>query len=141
MNQTIEQKKEYLRSYWNLKQEAFSKAELIEHIRSREMGKALAYSAVPISGSNQRDLSDFAVKMDDAIQQMQEANRKAVERMKEIIQAIDDMDDVEERILLRKRYIFMEHWEQIAVEMHLSWRSTFRKHGSALEHFEIPNLA
>ena len=136
--QTPEEKKEYLRSYLKLKREALSKAELIEHIEGQEMGRAITYSAAPISGSSHHDLSDIAVKLDEACTEMIKANEAAVQRMREIIAAINEMDDVDEKILLRKRYIMGEKWEQIAIEMHLSWKQTFRRHGSALQHFQIP---
>lgn len=138
-NRTTDEKKKYLRSYQDLRRDALSKQEMIDYIRTREMGHAISYKAVP--GSSQRDLSDFAAKLDEACTDMEETIRKALERMTEIIQAINQMENAEEKELLRKRYIIGEEWEQIAVEMHMSWRTTFRRHGDALEHFEIPKMA
>lgn len=137
----MNEKKEYLRSYLQLKREALSKAELIAHIESQEMGRAIRYTATPTAGSSHHDLSDMAARMDDAVADMIQANDRALKRMREIISAINQMEDVEEKIMLRKRYILGEHWEQIAVEMNLSWRQTFRRHGTALEHFKIPKMA
>ena len=139
-NQT-KAKKDYLNSYLQMKRDALSKQELIDYIRGKEMGHAITYSAVPGGGSSPRDLSDFAARLDEACAEMEEANRQAVERMTEIIHAINEMEDAEEKELLRKRYIIGEAWKQIAVEMHLSWRTTFRRHGDALEHFVIPRMA
>lgn len=141
--QTIEEKKAYLRSYIQLKREAISKAELIDYLRQAELGRAVNYSDMPKAGSSQRDLSDYAAKYDEAVTELQEANRKMFERMSEIIQAIDDMPAdtpaaITERAILRKRYILGYGWEMIAVQIGKTYRHTTRMHGYALEHFWIP---
>lgn len=137
MTQTIKEKKEFLQSYRSLRREACSKAEIIDHLRSMEMGRAIVYSDMPKAGSSQRDLSDYMAKADDIMREMDEANEKAVEQLARILRCIDAMEDAEEKEILRKRYIIGETWEQIAVDINRSWRHTCRRHGDALRHFEI----
>ncbi|WP_413523331.1 hypothetical protein [Lactococcus raffinolactis] len=52
--------------------------------------------------------------------------------------AIDLLDDINERILLRARYLNNKSWEEIASQLKYSLRSTHRIHINALQHFVIP---
>lgn len=54
----------------------------------------------------------------------------------EILDAINKLDDWRYREVLRSRYIDMKQFEQIAVDMHYSWRQIMRVHGSALQAME-----
>lgn len=55
---------------------------------------------------------------------------------KEIISDIEKIKNVNHYILLCKRYILFETWEQIAVEMNYSIRKIYYLHGEALKSFE-----
>ena len=132
---TNAEKKKYLNSYLNMQKEIDSKREMIEYIRQRELGKAITYSDMP-KGTSIHDLSDYAADLDDIVRKYEECCALAVIRMKEITAAIDELDNVEERIILRSRYILGHDWEKIAEQLHHSWRHTLRIHGNALEHFE-----
>ena len=55
-----------------------------------------------------------------------------------IISAIDELDDLEERILLRAKYISRKSWDDIFEQLNRSRSATYRVHASALEHFKIP---
>ena len=57
----------------------------------------------------------------------------------DISDAIDKLDSVDERILLRARYINGHTWDEIANQLSYSLRSTHRIHAQALQHFVIPD--
>lgn len=99
------------------------------------MGSAVTYSDMP-KAQNARDLSDYMARLDSAVTALLHAKQSAFVRMQEISKAIDAMEDAEERQILQRRYIQDESWEQIAYELHWSWRHTLRRHGNALQHFE-----
>ena len=54
----------------------------------------------------------------------------------EIMDAIDKLEDSRERIALRVYYIDMKTWEEVAVELHYSWRATMYVRKTAIKHME-----
>ena len=56
----------------------------------------------------------------------------------EIDTAIDQMENAEERLLLKYRYLKNESWENIAMELNVSFRTVHRIHASALRNFVVP---
>ena len=57
----------------------------------------------------------------------------------EINKAIDKLDNCDEQLLLRYRYMDNCTWEEIAAMLNVSIRSVHRIHGMALQHFSGPN--
>lgn len=57
----------------------------------------------------------------------------------EINKAIDKLDNRDEQLLLRYRYLDNYTWEEIAAMLNVSIRSVHRIHGMALQHFSVPN--
>lgn len=57
----------------------------------------------------------------------------------EINKAIDKLDNRDEQLLLRYRYLDNCTWEEIAAMLNVSIRSAHRIHGMALQHFSVPN--
>ena len=55
-----------------------------------------------------------------------------------INKAIDALENLEEQIVLRRRYLEGYSWEQTARSMAVSIRTAHRIHGRALKHFSIP---
>ena len=55
----------------------------------------------------------------------------------DISDAIDNLDSVDERILLRARYINGHTWDEIANQLSYSLRTTHRIHAQALQHLVI----
>lgn len=56
----------------------------------------------------------------------------------EIDRAIDKLDNRDEQLLLRYRYLDNHSWEEIAAMLNVSVRSVHRIHGLALKHFSVP---
>ena len=109
-----EKKKEYLQGYRKLYLKIKSLEEqrlsLVESMRS---AKAIEYSDMP-KGSKQSDLSDYIVKLDKLISDIDDKNRKLIEKRLDIEKCIMDMSDGIECNLLRKRYIEFKSWEEIS---------------------------
>lgn len=57
----------------------------------------------------------------------------------EINKAIDKLENRDEQLLLRYRYLDNCTWEEIAAMLNVSIRSVHRIHGMALQHFSVPN--
>ena len=56
-----------------------------------------------------------------------------------INRAIDKLDNRDEQLLLRYRYLDNCTWEEIAAMLNVSIRSVHCSHGMALQHFLVPN--
>ena len=63
---------------------------------------------------------------------------KLVDLKTEINAAIDRMENVEERLLLKYRYLKNESWEDIAMDLNVSYRTVHRIHAAALRNFVVP---
>lgn len=78
-------------------------------------------------------------KFDALLEMEDKVDRKIDELYKvkaEILDAIDKLEDSRERIALRVYYIDMKTWEEVAVELHYSWRATMYVRKTALKHIE-----
>lgn len=71
-------------------------------------------------------------------QQINEKIDKLVDLKTEIDAAIDQMNNAEERLLLKYRYLKNESWEDIAMDLNVSYRTVHRIHASALRNFVVP---
>ena len=56
-----------------------------------------------------------------------------------INKAIDMMDNYDEQLLLRYRYLDSLTWRKISEIMLVSIRTVYRIHGTALQNFRVPN--
>lgn len=69
------------------------------------------------------------------------SNRKyalaPAEKRTEIERRIDALEDEDEKVVLKKRYIERLNWIQIELYMHVSRATVFRIHAKALEHLDI----
>lgn len=64
--------------------------------------------------------------------------RVLVSKREEIRRTIDSLDDRDERLLLRLRYINGLTWEQIAANMSYTMTQLHRIHDRALKHIQYP---
>lgn len=71
-------------------------------------------------------------------QRINEKIDKLVDLKTEIGAAIDQMNNAEERLLLKYRYLKNESWEDIAMDLNVSYRTVHRIHASALRNFVVP---
>lgn len=63
---------------------------------------------------------------------------KLVDLKTEMDAAIDQVENTEERLLLKYRYLKNDSWEDIAMELNVSYRTVHRIHASALRNFVVP---
>lgn len=77
-------------------------------------------------------------KIDEIQQSVEEKVAYLISLRDEINARIDMLDNHEEQVLLRYRYIDGFTWEEIESIMNVSERTAFRIHGNALAHFPVP---
>ena len=56
----------------------------------------------------------------------------------EIRSVINDVQDNEEKLLLKYRYLSFMTWDDICIEMSVSMRTAHRLHSSALQNVKVP---
>lgn len=78
-------------------------------------------------------------KIDEIQRSVEEKVAYLICLKEEIDKAIDKLDNRDEQLLLRYRYLDNCTWEEIAAMLNVSIRSAHRIHGMALQHFSVPN--
>ena len=78
-------------------------------------------------------------KIDEIQRSVEEKVAYLISLRDEINARIDMLDNHEEQVILRYRYIDGFTWEEIESMMNVSERTAFRIHGNALAHFPVPN--
>lgn len=137
IQETNEQKKEYLRSYRAAVKREERILEDIQELRaSKAFPAAISYDGMP-KGSNQSDLSDYIETLDRMIENLKAERLKKIRRREKIEKLIKDMQDDNEREVLRLRYIDGKKWEEICIEMGYSWRQIHYIHSRALYNLKI----
>ena len=88
-------------------------------------------------GTDKKDLSDYAVKVDEIEQELVAARYSRICAFQEVQKRIEAMEDEREKDLLTYRYIRGMKWEKICTEMKHSWQHIHRIHAKALKNFTM----
>ena len=86
---------------------------------------------VSTSGSQDK-LGDAIAKIVDLQTEINDAIDSYVDRKKEVSSIIEKIENPNQFAVLSKKYLLYESLEQIAVEMHMSYRNVCYIHGEAL---------
>ena len=78
-------------------------------------------------------------KIDEIQRSVEEKVAQLISLRDEINARIDMLENHEEQVLLRYRYIDGCTWEEIGHMLNVSLRTVHRIHGSALQNFSVPN--
>lgn len=97
--------------------------------------QALDYAKDKITGGSPIDVSDKIARLDELIQATNREWDELIEKREQAKTLIAKLESATQQEVLTKRYIQNKQWEQIAVEMNITWRHTFRIHRAALDGF------
>lgn len=130
-------KKEYLRNYrQHVKRISRIESELEEIRILKACPSAINNDGMP-HGSGQKDLSDYAVMLDELEKELLEERYSRIKIYKDIAKRIKDLDSRNENEVMFYRYIKgLAFWE-IAEKMEMSERWVLKLHGRALAHINI----
>ena len=138
---TSQEKKEFLSRYLEILAEEKDIREEIDYWESKAQKVTASWSAVPSGGKGSDKVQTGAIKVAELRESlMDKINQLAAVRI-EIERAIGTVQDDTQRRLLRLRYIKGMTLQQIAVEMHYSWRHICNIHGYALVSCKIENIS
>lgn len=74
-----------------------------------------------------------AVKIADKMEEYEDKIKTYLKSINAVNSAIDKIQDADEKLILRKRYLNFEKWEQIAQDMNYSTQRIFQIHKKAME--------
>lgn len=129
-----EKKKWYLRGYERAVRQMQRSELRIRELRLNQICPAVIADGMP-HASGGSDLSDFAAELDREERKYMKARYLRVKLCREIMDKIERLPNEDEKDVLAFRYIKLMKWEDICVEMNLSWRRVHYIHSDALEHF------
>lgn len=133
--------KQYLRKAYRLHE--LIESEQAELDALRELAQSVSSSSVsdmPKSPSmnGEAPYEKHVIKMVDLEAKIKRQIQEYISLEEEIREVINNVEDNEEKLLLRNRYILFMEWDDIYDKMHLSKRSVHRIHASALKNINIP---
>lgn len=133
--------KEYLQQAYRLdeliasdKKELDALRELSTSLSSQDTSR----DAVMSSGGNSASFTKIVDKIADLEAKIKEEIEQYIALKSEIRNVIDAVQDKDEKLCLRYRYIEFLNWEQISEKMNYSLSQTTRIHGRALQSVVIP---
>ena len=130
-----EKKKEFLMSYQKEKRRVRRLEEQLEELRRNKMSPSVTNDGMP-HGTDKKDLSDYAVKVDEIEQELVAARYSRICAFQDVQRRIEAMENEIEKGLLTYRYLRNLSWEKIAVEMDYSWQHLHKIHARALRNFK-----
>ena len=133
--------KEYLRQAYRLDQKISSDLEEVASLREMATSVSSPQVAERVQTSGNTDAS--FVRALEKIMNLEEQINKEIDLLmelkKEIRIVITTVEDTDERMVLKYRYVHNYTWEQIGNELHADARTVRRWHGKALQHVILPD--
>ena len=132
--------KEFLRQAYRLNELINSDLEELQNLRELSRSVSSPVFEEKISGTKSTDppFVRYVGKIIDLEKQIQQEVDRLVKLKSDIREAINQMQNVDEKLLLRYRYINFLNWEEICVNLNVSIRTVHRLHSSALQHLKVP---
>lgn len=134
--------KDYLKRAYLLDKQINVEIQELESLKSMRGQVQGVFYGERIGTNPNRNLEAPFVKTIEKIWEREQSLNEKIDRLvdlkTEINAAIDKLEDVEERLLLKYRYFKNESWEDIAMDLKVSYRTVHRIHASALRNFVVP---
>lgn len=125
---------EYLRQVQKLDANIDSKLEQVAHLKAMSLKITTTLKQDVVSGGgNQDKIGDAVAKIIDLEEEINRDIDAYVDKKREICRVIEAVEAADQMEVLQKRYLLYESWEQIALEMHCTYRNVCYIHGRALQ--------
>lgn len=133
--------KDYLNQAFYLDQRINSKLSILTSLREMiiKTTKILEGSAV-IHTQNNNAEEDIIAKIAEMQDEIKKDIEELINRKKEIMLSIHNVNNPEYQTLLELRYICFNSWEEIADQMHCTVSNVFKVHSKALRNVVILKL-
>lgn len=134
---TYEEKKAWLWRYRTAKRFEMLRLDELTTLEAEAMHTTQRYSATPGGGGDGQTLPRAVERIEEA---RQAYNAQCVESeriRKEIIFALQQLDDETDFAILYRRYILLEDWPDIAINIRSSRSQMFQRHSAAIKRLNI----
>lgn len=125
-------KREFLEQYRQAAHDFDAAVSELQECKSRYEGiRAIVYSDMPKSHNTERDLSDAFAAIEAESERCAETCARCLRIMERVQNAINSVHDVDERRVLRMRYVYGMRWEDIETTLHYTrqWLDKVRRKG------------
>lgn len=130
---TYDDKIHWLSRYrYSLRRERELAAEL-EQLHSRACKVTPALTGMPGGPSDGQSLPRAVESIVQAQQELQAQINQCGAIRREVVAAIEQIENPRDHEILRRRYLLGQKWEQIAVEMYYSYKQVRRRHRACVE--------
>lgn len=132
--------KEFLKQAYRLNELINSDLEELQNLRelSRSVSSPVLEEKVSKTKSTDLPFEKYVIRIVDLEKQIQQEVERLIKLKSDIREAINQMENVDEKLLLRYRYINFLNWEEICVNLNVSMRTVHRLHSSALQRLKVP---
>ncbi len=131
--------KQYLKQARFLDERINSKIEQVSSLHELATKATSTLSDMPGSPTrNTHRMEDIIIKILMLENEINMNIDELVDLKDEILSVINAVDDSDSRLILEKRYINLEPWEEIAIALNTSLPNIYRMHDRALKKIVIP---
>lgn len=124
--------KEYLQQYQNAEREINAKLDQIYRLRELATKTTQALTSEHVQSSAENKVEKIVTKIADLDAEVNAEIDRLVSMKHDIEKTIQQIPDASQRVVIERRYINGERWEQIAVELNYTYRNVCYLHGKAL---------
>lgn len=126
--------KEYLSQAYRIDQRILCKKKEIESLRGIAAGCSVSYTGMPRSPSPSRSpMEDAVLKVVMMEKELERELEELLGLKVEVMGLVCRLECGDYRLLLEKRYLCFESWEEIAAGLHCSVSWALKQHRKALE--------
>ena len=124
--------KQKLKSVWVMQSQVEADCQSIQALRANAERITPAYSLAPGGSGDGQKLENNIIRIIDEENKLQDHVSELLNSITEVRNLISLVDDPLLRLILHKRYLNYQKWEQIAAELGYSWKQIHRLHNKAL---------
>ena len=129
--------KEFLNQYRNALITIRNLEAEAEELELLAMNTTISIDGERVQSSGRKDrMAELAAKLADIEIELMDKRTEALSIMRKVGQVIASVENPDYRQLLHMRYVERHTWEEIAVEMHISYQWVCKLHGRALQEVE-----
>lgn len=129
---TKDELKQKLRSAYGLQKQLEAEFVTLQNLKDVANKVTPAYSLAPGGGGTGQRIENATAKIVDMGNIIQSDIERLMVALGEIRQLVALVDDPVLKLVLHKRYLCYQKWEQIAADLNYSWQWLHKMHGRAL---------
>lgn len=132
----ITKKKKFLGKYLEYIKIETEILQNIQELRLNEYSQSVTNDGMP-HGNDKSDLSDYAVRIDKQIRRLKSLRELSYKSRRSILGRINKMDNKDEQVLLRLKYIQGLSVDDAAVMLGISRAQGYNIHNSAIKNLKL----